>query len=249
MGATLATSVTGGTYSITIDGVGTGDAQTAYTDYGSLGRYLLEGSWPTLGVVNQPPVASTLGTTPTSGSAPLAVQFVGTQSSDPDGIVASYNWNFGEGGTSTLANPSYTYQAAGNYTATLTVADNSGATATSSVLISVTAPPVSTKIVRVGRLSLVWVSSRKGVSGTATVTVTDAAGKVLPNVTVTGAFSGVVSRNVSGVTNRKGQVSLSTGSLPSTTRGSLTFSVTNLTISGYTYDASKNAATSATISR
>ena len=250
MGATLSTSVTGGTYTVTVDGVGTGDAQTAYTDYGSLGRYLLEGSWPALEVTNKPPVASTSGTTPTSGTAPLAVQFDGTQSSDPDGIVASYAWDFGDGSTSILATPAHTYNAAGNYTATLTVTDNSGATATASVLIAVSAtPPVSAKIVRVGALSLAWVSSRKGVSGVATVTVTDASGKPVPNVTVSGAFSGVVSRNVSGVTNRKGQVSLSTPTLTSTTKGSLTFSVTGLSLSGYTYDATKNAATSATISR
>ncbi len=249
MGATLATAVTGGTYTITVDGVGTGDALTAYTDYGSLGRYLIEGSWPALEVTNQPPVASTAGTTPTSGTAPLTVQFNGTQSSDPDGIIASYNWSFGDGGTSILATPAHTYGTAGNYTATLTVTDNSGATASASVLIAVGTPPVSTKITRVGALSLVWVSSRKGVNGAATVTVTDGSGKALPNVTVTGAFSGLVSRNVSGVTNRKGQVTLSSPVLSSTTRGSLTFTVTNLALSGHTYDASKNAATSATISR
>lgn len=250
MGATLATSVTGGTYTLVVDGVGTGDAQTAYTDYGSIGRYLVEGSWPSLEVANQSPLASTLGTTPTSGTAPLTVQFNGTQSSDPDGIIAGYSWSFGDGATSILATPAHTYNTAGNYTATLTVTDNSGATATASVLIAVGAtPPVSTKIVRVGALSLIWASTRKGITGAATVTVTDGSGKPLPNVTVAGAFSGVVSRNVSGVTNRKGQVTLSTPALASTTRGSLTFSVTNLTLSGYTYDAAKNAATSVTISR
>ena len=250
MGATLATSVTGGTYTITVDGVGTGDALTAYTDYGSLGRYLVEGSWPALEVTNQPPVASTLGTTPTSGTAPLTVQFNGTQSSDPDGIIAGYNWSFGDGGTSILATPAYVYSTAGNYTATLTVTDNSGATATASVLIAVGAtPPVSTKITRVGALSLAWVTSRKGVSGSAVVKVTDASGKVLPNVTVNATFSGVHSGTVRGITNTKGQVTLSTPALASTTKGSLTFAVTGLTLSGYTYDASKNAATSATISR
>ncbi len=249
MGATLSSSVTGGTYTVTVDGVGTGDALTAYTDYGSLGRYLVEGSWPALEVTNQPPVASTLGTTPTSGTAPLTVQFNGTQSSDPDGIIAGYNWSFGDGGTSILATPSYTYGTAGNYTATLTVTDNSGATATASVLIAVGAPPVSTKITRVGALSLAWVTSRKGVSGSAVVKVTDASGKVLPNVTVNAAFSGVYSGTVRGVTNTKGQVTLSTPALASTTKGSLTFAVTGLTLSGYTYDPSKNAATSATISR
>ena len=49
-------------------------------------------------------------------------------SSDPDGTIASRLWTFGDGGTSTLANPSHTYAAAGSYTATLTVTDDNGAT-------------------------------------------------------------------------------------------------------------------------
>ena len=48
------------------------------------------------GTPNQPPVA-VAGATPTSGMAPLTVQFNSTGSSDPDGSIASYGWNFGDG--------------------------------------------------------------------------------------------------------------------------------------------------------
>src|SRR5215218_4592998 len=54
---------------------------------------------------------------PTSGFAPLTVSFDGTASNDPDGTVASYSWNFGDGGADTGATPDHTYTIAGSYTA------------------------------------------------------------------------------------------------------------------------------------
>jgi PKD repeat protein len=93
---------------------------------------------------NQPPTANATAT-PTSGKAPLAVAFTGT-GTDPDGTVVSYGWTFGDGGTSSLQNPSHTYQSAGNYSATLTVTDNNGAMGTSAVAIAAIAnqPPTAT---------------------------------------------------------------------------------------------------------
>ncbi|MFK0124140.1 PQQ-dependent sugar dehydrogenase [Streptomyces nigra] len=80
----------------------------------------------------------------TSGKAPLAVSFSSAGSSDPDGDTLSYTWTFGDGATSTAANPSHTYTAEGQYTATLKVTDPGGKSATASVQITVgnTAPTV-----------------------------------------------------------------------------------------------------------
>ena len=78
--------------------------------------------------------------TPTSGSIPLTVSFDGTGSSDPDGWIVSYTWNFGDGSTGSGQTVSHTYTTAGTYTATLTVTDNAGATGTDSVVISATDP-------------------------------------------------------------------------------------------------------------
>ena len=85
---------------------------------------------------NQPPQVS-IGATPASGTAPLLVAFT-SNATDPDGSIVGYNWNFGDGQASNAPAPSHTYQLAGNYTAQLTVTDNMGATATSSVFVTVT---------------------------------------------------------------------------------------------------------------
>ncbi|MCG5436200.1 PQQ-dependent sugar dehydrogenase [Micromonospora foliorum] len=81
----------------------------------------------------------------TSGAAPLAVTFSSAGSSDPEGGALTYSWAFGDGTTSTAANPTKTYSTNGTYTATLTVRDPQGATGSSSVQISVgnTAPTVT----------------------------------------------------------------------------------------------------------
>ncbi|MEV7991893.1 PQQ-dependent sugar dehydrogenase [Streptomyces sp. NPDC086077] len=80
----------------------------------------------------------------TSGKAPLSVTFSSAGTSDPDGDALSYSWRFGDGGTSTAADPAHTYNANGQYTATLTVTDSTGRSGTASVPITVgnTAPTV-----------------------------------------------------------------------------------------------------------
>lgn len=59
---------------------------------------------------------------PTTGTTPLATSFTSTSTGSP----TSYQWDFGDGTTSTSANPSKTYNTAGAYTVTLTVSNNSG---------------------------------------------------------------------------------------------------------------------------
>ncbi|MEU8376827.1 ThuA domain-containing protein [Micromonospora sp. NPDC048894] len=82
---------------------------------------------------------------PTSGAAPLTVNFSSAGSRDPDGGTLTYAWKFGDGQTSTEANPTHTYTAAGDYTAQLTVTNPKGRTAVANVPVTVgnTAPTVT----------------------------------------------------------------------------------------------------------
>ena len=84
---------------------------------------------------NQAPNA-VIQATPLSGPAPLTVTFSSGGSSDPDGDPITYSWNFGDGGTSTQANPSHPYGSTGTFTAVLTVTDSKGAFSKAQVLIT-----------------------------------------------------------------------------------------------------------------
>ena len=76
--------------------------------------------------------------TPSSGSAPLTVQFRGDTSTDPEGTALSYDWDFGDGTPhSSAANPSHTYASNGTYTARLTVDDGTGRNPSTTVSVQV----------------------------------------------------------------------------------------------------------------
>ncbi len=94
---------------------------------------------------NVAPVAEANG--PYSGTAGTAISFSSTGSTDSDGSIVSYSWNFGDGSTSTSANPTHAYTTAGTYTATLTVTDNGGLTASDQATVTVTTAPASVQLV------------------------------------------------------------------------------------------------------
>ncbi|WP_282135758.1 PKD domain-containing protein [Seonamhaeicola maritimus] len=86
---------------------------------------------------NVDPVASY--TTTITG---LEVNFTDT-STDSDGAVVGWSWDFGDGNTSNLQNPSHIYASAGSYNVSLTVTDNSGGTHNVSQNVSVAEIPTS----------------------------------------------------------------------------------------------------------
>lgn len=77
----------------------------------------------------------------------LNCTFSGSGSFDPDGTIASYEWNFGDGRAAFGERTSHAYRAPGTYQVTLTVTDNRGRQATTSRKIapssSIKPPPVS----------------------------------------------------------------------------------------------------------
>ena len=86
-------------------------------------------------VIPPPPVAS-FTANPLSGAAPLTVSFTDTSSNSP----TSWAWTFGDGGTSTSQNPSYTYVTPGVWTASLIASNAGGASGPFAQTINVYAP-------------------------------------------------------------------------------------------------------------
>jgi PKD repeat protein len=115
------------------------------------------------GPVNQAPVA-VFTATPESGIVPLTVTFSATGSYDPDGSIAAYAWQFGNGATATGVAPTHTYQSVGTFTVTLQVTDNQGATASTSRTITVNPlpAPVLSGTVSGSIISLSWTDSSGG---------------------------------------------------------------------------------------
>ena len=103
-----------GTYTVALTAIGPGgNAKETKTDY--------------ITAIPPPPEPDFSASTPTSGIAPLTVDF--RDLSTP--AVTSWSWSFGDGGTSTAQNPQYTYNSSGTFTVSLTVGSpNGSATAT-----------------------------------------------------------------------------------------------------------------------
>jgi PKD repeat protein len=114
-----------GTYTValTVTGPGGSDAETK-VDYIT---------------VNEPAPVAEFSADPTNGNKPLAVQFT----DESTGVVSSWSWNFGDGGSSTDQNPSHTYTTQGVYTVALTVTGPGGSdseTKTDYITVTVDAP-------------------------------------------------------------------------------------------------------------
>ncbi|MFN8560605.1 MAG: PKD domain-containing protein [Anaerolineae bacterium] len=88
----------------------------------------------------------------------LTVQFV-DQSTGP---IASYLWDFGDGGSSSEQNPAHTYAAGGTYTVTLTVTGTSGSSNNASQQVSVTQPVQASFTAQVSDLNVQFIDQSTG---------------------------------------------------------------------------------------
>ncbi|HET9420491.1 MAG TPA: PKD domain-containing protein [Nocardioides sp.] len=86
--------------------------------------------------VNQAPTARA-----TADCDLLACDFSGLTSTDPDGTVEEYEWDFDDGSTGTGPAPTHTYAGPGTYDVTLTVTDDDDATDDTTVQVVVSGPP------------------------------------------------------------------------------------------------------------
>ena len=116
--------VTPGTYNVSLTVTGPGGIDTlSQTNYVT---------------VNDPPPVAAFSGTPLTGVAPLNVTFTDAST----GNISTYAWTFGDGGTSSLQNPSYNYVSPGTYTVALTVTGPGGAdTLTQTNYVTVNDPP------------------------------------------------------------------------------------------------------------
>ncbi len=250
--ATLAATLpSAGTYYVTIDGTGKGDPLgTGYSDYGSVGQYAISGTvQPGTGTPGQSPTA-VLAAAPTSGTVPLNVSFDGAASFDPDGSIASYTWNFGDGGSQTGgATAAHAYGTPGTYTATLTVTDLAGLTGTTTVTITAQ-PQATVNTIHVAGIAMSLRTFKNGqADATAAVTVRDSSGKAVSGATVSGAWSGVAGGTGSATTNTSGVASIRSARVKAPAGSVFTFTVTGVSLSGYGYDPALNVETSDSITR
>lgn len=190
-------------------------------------------------IVNQPPQA-TFATSPgTTGAAPFAVNFDASGSFDPDAndSIGSYQWNFGDGTSASGMTVSKTFTSAGTFTTTLTVTDTRGATSTSTATLVVTSNP--NLILKVSSITLTSAVNKNGSKMVqASVKVTNLNGVNVSGVTVSGNWTGLVTGNSSAVTGTTGVANLVSRSFRST--GTVSFRVTSVSRTGYTYDATQS---------
>jgi PKD repeat protein len=133
-GASATGATVGHTYAI----VGTFTSELTVTDSAGL---TASTSTPVLvtappPVENKPPVASFTAST-TSGKAPLAVTLDASGSTDEDGTISAYLWNFGDGSAASGVTSQHTFTESGEFTVSLEVTDDKGEKSTSTKLVSV----------------------------------------------------------------------------------------------------------------
>ena len=93
-------------------------------------------------VKDAPPLASFAVLTP-SPTASLPVAFDGSASNDPDGAIAAYRWDFGDGAGGAGVAPSHAFREPGLYAVTLEVTDLEGRTAEASQMVSIGPAPAA----------------------------------------------------------------------------------------------------------
>jgi PKD repeat protein len=230
-----------GTYTVSLTVTGPGGTDTTTkTNY--------------ITVTTPAPVAQFSGT-PTSGDAPLTVNFTDQST----GNVTSWSWDFGDGFGSTLQNPSYTYAAAGTYTVSLTATGEGGSDGETKIDYITVNPATSPRVgvsepLAIGRYETSGRGRNKSTEFIPTsvfspgdeviirATVTDSGGTVSGAIVVfdiSGPESTTITSGPSdsnGIAEARWKTSAPKGKKGGTQTGEYTATVTNVTADGYVWD-------------
>ncbi|MEA1979787.1 MAG: S8 family serine peptidase [candidate division Zixibacteria bacterium] len=184
------------------------------------------------------PVADFSGT-PTAGSYPLLVSFTDLSTGAP----TSWSWTFGDGGTSTAQNPTYTYNTAGVYTVSMTATNAIGSdVATKTDYITVTEPTVASMYVY--DIIVTRKNAGPNCNGIGTIYIYDSEGQPVANATVYATATGPVGATFSDLTDADGAITFETDKTKSC-EGEWCFEVTNVTHASNTYNSAANNVTKA----
>ena len=156
--------------------------------YGTGGDYVV-----TLTVVNDRGTTATASQHITLNSPPAALftstcialtcTFNASGSSDLDGTIVNYVWNFGDGRIGSGATLTHSYAVGGSYAVTLLVTDNGGATGTRTMTVTVIPPSI-----HIGDLDGTSMSNGPIWTATVTITVHDGAHVPVANAVVSGTL-------------------------------------------------------------
>ena len=186
----------------------------------------------TINPANDPPLASF-----SYACTELACSFDGLASSDPDGSVVSYGWDFGDGSTATGATAGHTYGTAGTYGVMLTVTEDGDATDIDIQSLTVSAAAPGLHIADLdgsladGNKNFWWAS--------VTLTVHDQEHNPVAGASVSGAWSGGASGSGSCLTGAGGACSILSPKI-STAQPSITFAVDGVTHPSLPYEPAAN---------
>jgi len=161
------------------------------------------------GTENTPPTANF-----TFDCNALTCNFDASSSYDNDGSITTYGWDFGDGTIASSSVTSHSYSQEGNYSVSLKVTDNTGATNSTSQQVTVSSGSgEQATSVTVSSVSTGTQSASKGKKfGTATVVILDNLGVPVEGAIVNGTFSGTWNESAQVVTDASGIATFITSS-------------------------------------
>lgn len=236
-----------------------------YTNHGSLGYYSITGYYSS-GLTPTAPSA-VIDVSKSSGTTPLTVNFSSARTGGGNSTITSYDWDFGNGETSTLANPTTTFTQHGEYNVFLTVTNKAGFSNTTFIQIKVTTPPPPVYSGESVSVKAITINTAKAAGSTTKVTASIALKNKSGNPEITTLVTGTFSGNLTTGTGKKLKVvSILNNTfkaklnkrtqtldiaypkaLPKGVKGTLTFNISSITPTSDTikYQPEKNITTSA----